>query len=647
NAVLGVSRDILARKRSEKALRESERKYRSIFEHAVEGIFQCSIDGRLLSANPALANMMGYASPEEMIAEIANVEKQFYLHKEERMRLMAHLKSRGAVIGYETRMFRQDRSIIWISLNCRALLSEDSHVIYLEGSVEDITKRKQAETALVESEAKYRSVVESPLAGFFIIQENLFRFVNRRCCEITGYTYDEFVNVIDATYAIHPDDRELAEESVARCSSSMGDVVQFDARIIQKNGMIITARFFISSTLYNNAKAISGTFIDITREKGLESQLRQAQKMEAIGQLAGGIAHDFNNILTAFNGYGSILQIKMPQGDPLRIYVDQILSAAQKASSLTQNLLTFSRQQPVNLVPLDINQTILGTEKLLRRLLTEDITFTIRLSTDPVTALMDETQIDQILFNLVCNARDAMPQGGHLYLETDLVMLDDDFKKLNGFGKSGRYACISISDTGTGMSKVTKEKIFDPFFTTKELGRGTGLGLATVYGIVKQHNGYILVQSEPMQGSAFRIYLPAIKGRIEIEEAAPIELKEGWETILVAEDSDEVRAFIKDTFDMMGYRTIGAVDGEDAVRKFHETDHIDMVVLDSVMPKKNGWEVFDEISKVAPDLKALFISGYTRDVILDKGISDKEFQFLAKPLSPSTLLEKVRSILDK
>lgn len=238
-----------------------------------------------------------------------------------------------------------------------------------------------------------------------------------------------------------------------------------------------------------------------------------------------------------------------------------------------------------------------------------------------------------------------MPQGGQLRLETDTVVLDDDFRNMHGFGDPGQYACIRLVDTGSGMDEETMKKIFDPFFTTKEVGRGTGLGLATVYGIVKQHGGYIVVQSKPHEGSRFEIYFPAVKAVVEDREQAPVDLAEGRETILVADDNAEIRALMKDVFALAGYRVMEAADGEEAVRTYAEAEPVDLVILDSVMPKKNGLKVFEEISRIKPDVKVLFISGYTSDIVLTKGVRDK-FHFLPKPLSPNTLLKKVREVLD-
>jgi two-component system, cell cycle sensor histidine kinase and response regulator CckA len=402
---------------------------------------------------------------------------------------------------------------------------------------------------------------------------------------------------------------------------------------------------FIASAL------VSGDYLmaceDITDLKRLESQLRQAQKMEAVGTLAGGIAHDFNNILTTIIGYSSLLQMNMDRSNPLKLYVDPILSATQKAADLTQSLLAFSRQQPVTLSPLDINKTIKETKRLLSRLLTEDIALHTSFTVDDTIVMADKTQIDQILFNLVTNARDAMPKGGALTIETDTVEIGGEFIRTHGFAEPGRYVMIKISDTGTGMDEATLENIFEPFFTTKEVGKGTGLGLATVYGIVKQHGGNITVESRPDHGTAFRIYLPAVRATVDQEEEKTVSIIGGGETILIAEDNEGVRHFVRDVLQKYGYETIEAMDGEDAIEKFMQHRDTDLIILDSVMPKKNGREVYEVIHGIQPSIKALFTSGYTKDIVLDKGIEDKDFDFIAKPLSPTALLQKVREILDR
>jgi signal transduction histidine kinase/CheY-like chemotaxis protein len=380
----------------------------------------------------------------------------------------------------------------------------------------------------------------------------------------------------------------------------------------------------------------------------LESQLRQSQKMEAIGTLAGGIAHDFNNILTAIIGYGSLLQMNMEAGDPRKIYADHILSSSQKAAALTQSLLAFGRKQVIELKPRKVSEVVREAEELLKRLLTEDIEFRVVRGASDMVVRADITQIAQVLMNLVTNARDAMPKGGKLTLETKAVSLGNEFIQVHGFGEAGDYAAISVTDTGIGMDHKTREKIFEPFFTTKEVGKGTGLGLSIVYGIIKQHNGYINVISEPGSGTTFVIYLPVVKTRVKEISGVREEIRGGDETILVAEDNDEVRRLAKEILTSRGYTVIESVDGEDAIRRFAEhKDEIDLLLLDVVMPRMNGKETHEAIKKTNPLVKVLFTSGYTGDVVLDKGVHDESINFISKPLSPDELLWKVREVLDK
>ena len=646
DAVLGVSTDITERKRTEKALQDSEKKYRNIFENAVEGIFQSIPEGRFISVNPALAKMFGYESPQILMDAIHDIDRQMYVVPEDAMLFRKLIDEKGSVEGFETRMYRRDGDPLWVSIAARAVYDENGCLACVEGTTEDITKRRKDEQALQESEAKYRSVVENSLVAVYIVQGGIFRFVNAPFCSLFGYSTPEIVDTMALLDIVHPDDRERVSGKTGRITPPGPGYAGYEFRAVRKDGKVITVKTMESPLLYNGAAASTGILMDITREQTLEAQLRQAQKVEAIGHLAGGVAHDFNNILTVLTGYASLLDMKMEGDDPLKAHVDQILSASRKASGLTQSLLTFSRQQPVTLLAVDINTIVQGTLELLKRLVTEDITLRTRLSHDAITIMADATQIDQILFNLVTNAMDAMKKGGTLTIETELAQLDD-FVEAHGFGKPGLYAVLSVTDTGEGMDEETREKMFDPFFTTKEVGKGTGLGLSTVYGIVRQHEGYLTVASEPGVGTSFHIYFPAVDRKImEKDEPARAGLIGGNETILVAEDDEAVRRFLVEVLGLYGYRVIQAVDGDDAVRKFAVNPLIDLMVFDSVMPNKNGREAYDEIIKMKPGSRVLFISGYTRDVVLDKGVEEKEFAFISKPLFPNDLLRAVREVLD-
>ncbi|MGO9016685.1 MAG: ATP-binding protein [Dissulfurispiraceae bacterium] len=389
--------------------------------------------------------------------------------------------------------------------------------------------------------------------------------------------------------------------------------------------------------------------IDITEKRKLEEQLRQAQKLEAIGELAGGIAHDFNNMLTAIIGYGSLLKNNLGEDGQLKPLVEHILSSAEKSANLTRQLLAFSRKQVISPKQVDLNGLITGMDRLLQSVIGEDIELQLTLSDENLFVMVDPGQAEQVFMNLITNARDAMPMGGLLSISTEKAQLNEEYGKTHDIEKMGMYALVSITDTGIGMDEKTRQRIFEPFFTTKELGKGTGLGLALVYGIVKQHNGNIYVYSEPGKGTTFKIYLPLIKSPVSQETIAEVIIpKGGTETILVSEDNEDVRLLTKKVLEQSGYKVIEAVDGEDAINKFEENKEcIQLAILDVIMPKKSGKEASDEIKKMKPDIKILYISGYTADIIHKRGILEEKTDFVSKPVTPHDLLTKIREILDR
>jgi nitrogen-specific signal transduction histidine kinase/ActR/RegA family two-component response regulator len=388
---------------------------------------------------------------------------------------------------------------------------------------------------------------------------------------------------------------------------------------------------------------------DVTERRRLEEQLRQAQQMEAVGTLAGGVAHDFNNILTGIIGYGYVLQEGLAPSDPLLDSVAQILSASERAAQLTRALLAFSRKQVLNPKPVDLNDVVRGIQQLLRRVIGEDVELSTELAAEPLVALADTGQLEQVLMNLATNARDAMPRGGFLSIATRPFDLDERYVAAHGWGTPGRYVVLSVSDTGLGMDEPTRQKAFEPFFTTKEKGKGTGLGLSIVYGIVKQHGGAIDVYSEPGKGTSFKILLPRVAAPAATASAGRVDAPpaHGTETILLAEDDAIVRTMIATVLRGSGYRVLEAVDGADALEQWAaQPSAIDMLVLDVVMPKRSGREVHDAVIAARPGTPALFLSGYTADIIHKKGIFDEGLEFLAKPLAPSELLTRIRGILD-
>lgn len=525
------------------------------------------------------------------------------------------------------------------------VLKKTNHIARLPGAARLVLARSRHRQEAREAEKRYRSLFESVPVGLFrCTTEGRLTDANPAFIRMFGCPDAAAVQTLSLAESFV--EKEDLKRWVERIRSEE-KVHDFETRLFRMDKAVIWVEMNVHTVCdsYDKPLYYEGIIQDITERKNLESQLRQALKMEAIGTLAGGVAHDFNNILTAIIGYGTLLQMQLGEDNPLRIYADQILSSSQKAAGLTHSLLAFSRKQPIALKPVKLNNIIKGTDKLLKRLLTEDITFKTVLSPDDITIMCDVTQIDQILFNLVSNARDVMPKGGELAIETRLVELDKSFIEVFGYGEPGMYALLSVSDTGSGMNEKTKEKIFDPFFTTKEVGKGTGLGLSTVYGIVKQHNGYINVYSEIDQGTTFHLFFPSTASVVSKMERPPADLEKGREKILLAEDNTEVRKLIMKVLTDNGYTVIEAADGEEAVKKFKENQDVDILLLDSVMPNKNGREAYDEMRELKPSIKALFTSGYTRDIILNEAIKAKDFHFISKPIVPLELLHRLKEIL--
>jgi two-component system, cell cycle sensor histidine kinase and response regulator CckA len=648
--ILPVSRMYQA----ERALRESEEKYRKIFENVVTGIAQVTPNGHYLSINPAFARMHGCESPEEMIRSIADAVYQPYVRPEEQKKLISLIDAQGYVEGFEAERYRTDGGRFWVLMDARAVRDAEGKPLYYEVTIQDITSRKKAEEALRKSEEQYRRIVETTAEGICVVdQDRSITYVNRRCSEMFGYSLEEMKGAKLFSFIFQED---LPDALAKRDKRELGVSDRFERRFCRKDGSTLWVHASVTSIVDDEGRLLGSfaMYTDITSRKQaeeekalLESQLRQSQKMEAIGTLAGGVAHDFNNILMAIIGFASMVQMDLDKEDPKSAYIDQILVAAERAANITHSLLAFSRKQKIDLKHLRISDIVEQTTKLLKRLLTEDIALKVKLDDRNPTILADITQIDQVLINLATNARDAMQNGGTLRIETGIANLDQEFMKLHDYGKPGDYALLAVSDTGTGMDDETKERIFDPFFTTKEVGKGTGLGLSTVYGIVKQHNGYIAVDSVLNKGTTFQVYFPIVHSQKEEASSGPAETPRGKETVLVAEDDRAVRTMIVDILRRYGYTTIEATDGVEALRLFIDNSvGINLIVCDVVMPKMNGKEVYEEIKRTHPHMKFLFTSGYTRDVILGKGLEDGTVDFMAKPIKPREFLTKVREVLD-
>jgi len=644
---LSLQDEINEHKRSEEELRKERQKFQSLSENTPFGMVLVGADGVFKYINPRFEEIFGYnqqTTPDGKTWFKQAYPDASYRHDviETWLKDSKSVKSgRGITRSFSVNCNDGTKKIVKFT---SVSLETGEFLI----TCEDITEHEIAIDALRESEERYRIAIENSNDGVAIVRGDEHLYVNKKFVEIFGYDNPEEIIGRPVSLIIHSDDREKVKEIFLIREHDEQTPERYEFRGIKKNGEALFIEVSTAIISYFGKQATLVYLRDETKRRNLEIQLSHAQKMEAIGQLAGGIAHDFNNILTALMGYGSILQLRMEQDNPLRHYVDQLLSSSQKAAKLTKSLLAFSRKEIIELKPCMLNNIIKDVEKLLARLLTEDIDLKITLSNMDLMVMADVTQVEQVLINLATNSRDAMPKGGSLNIETGHKLMDNDFISTHGYGEAGNYAHIIVSDNGHGMNDKIKDKIFDPFFTTKDASKGTGLGLSVVYGIIKQHCGYINVLSLPDQGTSFNIYLPLINLEKETEQPAPVKAKGGLETTLVAEDNIEVRKLIKEVLDENGYTVIEAGDGVEAIKKSVEHEgKIDLYILDVVMPRMNGKEVYDEIRKTKPDMKALFVSGYTGDVVIDKGIYDDTVDFISKPLLPNELLLKIRDVLDK
>jgi len=654
--VKGTFQDITDRKHAEQALRESDVRFRSLFDSMLNGFAYCRmlfengvpVDFVYLEVNGAFERLTGLKNV--VGRKVTDVIPGIREANPELFEMYGRTVSTGEPAQREQYVAPLD---MWFSISVYRP-QEGCFVAVFDV----ITERKKSEQALRESEERISLILNSTEEGIYgFDQAGSCTFCNAAGVGMLGYRSEQDLlgkNIHDlmhhtrANGTPYPKDLSLAIKVL-----SNGEYVHSDKEVLWRaDGSGFLAEYW-AHPIQRDGKTIGAvvTFIDITEHRKLEDQYRQAQKMEAIGQLAGGVAHDFNNILSAIIGYGHLSLMKLPENDPIRHYIEQILQSSERATALTQSLLTFSRKQLVKKEPVKLNSVICNFEKFLVRLLREDIEMKMRYSEEELTIVADRGQIEQVIMNLVTNARDAMPAKGRLTMETRLEVLDETFVSAHGYGRPGEYAMISVSDTGIGMDEVTQRKIFEPFFTTKEQGKGTGLGLATVYGIVKTHEGFINVYSEPGKGTVFHIYLPLVRSAEEVREPvaqAPVPLKGGTETILLAEDDESLRKMTAIVLRHVGYTVLEVENGQDAVKRFIENkDIIRLVILDGIMPVMNGKEAYREISALCPDMRCIFMSGYAEDVFTKDGILQADVEFISKPVTPSALLHTVREVLDR
>jgi two-component system cell cycle sensor histidine kinase/response regulator CckA len=799
---IGLYEDITERKTAERAQRAAEDRLRTLFENAIEGIFQTTAEGRYLSANPALARLFGYNSPAEMMDAIENIGSQLYADASRREEFKRIMNEQDHVEGFEYELIRRDGKRVWINENAHAVRDEQGKLLYYEGTVEDITERKRAEAerqasmeiirsvnptenldellraihmalknvvhaencfvalhepatdmfhfpflvdqfdatpppqkvgrsctayvfrtghamlipqpvfdqlaargevelvgtpspswlgvplrspsatigvlvvqhyqdpgaysqrdlefltsvggqialaierkrgdaALRESEARLRVLIEQLPAILWTV-DNSLRFTSAlgaglthaglRADQIVGKTMPEFFETTDATFLPITSHRRavLGEPTTFHMEWRNGSYACHAEPLRDANG---------------RCEGAICMALDVSDRKKLEEQLRQAQKMEAVGRLAGGIAHDFNNLLMVIQGHAELLTDRLKPGESLRRNAEQIQEASQRATSLTRQLLAFSRKQMLAPVVLSVHTVVSDMIKILRRLIGEDIELASVNAPDLWRVKADRSQIEQVIMNLAVNARDAMPRGGKLTIETTNVEFDNSYSRAPMVLTPGRYVMLAVTDNGCGMDPDTQAHIFEPFYTTKEKGKGTGLGLATVYGIVKQSGGYVWVYSEAGRGTTFKIYLPSVEEDVTPIESRPAAtaLPRGTETVLLVEDEEGVRELTKEYLEICGYKVLVAEDGHAAVAIVSKhSGPIDLMMTDIVMPGISGSELAQKITALRPEIRVVYMSGYTDQAIIRHGILSSDVLLLQKPFTMSTLAHKLR-----
>ncbi|MCC6796265.1 MAG: PAS domain S-box protein [Candidatus Hydrogenedentes bacterium] len=646
---LTMLRDVTEKKKAEEALRLSDIRYRSSLELAPVGIM-IHRDGVLRFANSAYAQMMGAESTEELLGRNVwdDIPKEFMPIVQARF---SEVKAkREALPPLEEQILRYDgtRIDVEISVGPTEYEGEESYIVVIR----DITERKRSEEALRTSDERFRIVSKATNDAVWdwdIVTNTVWWGDGAKT--LFGYASGEMPTTSETWMdKIHPEDRDRVIAGMAEAFASGGPLWSDEYRYVRADGAIVTVfdRAYIIRDDEGNPIRVIGAMADVSERKRLQAQLSQAQKLESVGRLAGGVAHDFNNLLTIVIGNAEFALSRLREEDPVRNEVNEIMTAAQRAADLTRQLLAFARKQIIEPRIVNVNSLVLGLEKMMHRLIGEDVVLTTMPDDRAALIKVDPGQMEQVLLNLAINARDAMPDGGHLTIEISSTDFAESHSHHGVDMEPGDYVLISVSDTGTGMDSNTLSQAFEPFFTTKEIGKGTGLGLAMCYGIVRQAGGHIWAYSELGSGTTFRIYLPrASQSGMQVGTHAALPEANGSETILVVEDEAKVREMVQKTLAAKGFKVLAAEDADDALiaaRKYG--GKIDLLLTDVVMPKVSGKELARELTKIRMDLKVLFMSGYAEDAIARHGILDEGVQFLSKPFTPQTLATKVRAALD-
>jgi len=638
----GVSRDVTERKRAEAELRASETRYRRLFEAARDGIFILDADSwEIRDVNPFLLNLLGFSRAELLGRKLWEIGplRDVLLSKVDFEELQTREFIRYENLPLETREGKH----VEVEFVSNVYISGDRKVI--QCNIRDITERKRAEAEHVRL---VTAIEQSAEAVLMTNTEGEIQYVNPAFTRITGYSRDEVLGQNPRILKSGKQDPAFYQQLWATILK--GEIWHGELINRRKDGSLYSEQMSIAPVRSAGGEVtyFIATKQDVTEHKKLEQQLIQAQKMEAVGRLAGGVAHDFNNLLTIINGYAQLLIEPISPQDPRRGHLKEILTAGERAASLTRQLLAFSRRQVLEPRVLNLNSVLADVAKMLRRLIGEDVELVATLKPDLGRVKVDPGQIEQVIMNLAVNARDAMPQGGKLFVETSNVEIDANYARSHSPMMPGKYVMVAVSDTGCGMDLETQAHLFEPFFTTKEKGHGTGLGLATVYGIVKQSGGFIWVYSVPGRGSTFKIYLPVVEEALPTAEPAevPAELAKGSETVLVVEDEGGVRSLVCEALASHGYKVLEAAGAASALEISEKyTEPIHLLLTDVVMPQTGGKELAKGFSTLHPETKVLYMSGYTDDAIVRHGILERGTSFLQKPFQPRALLLKIREVL--
>ena len=636
---------------------QSEEHYRLIAENSLDVIWTVDLEGRVSYVSPAVEKLRGYTPAEVVGLPFSAVisPSSFGVVREsmERIRAQAEGKEPEAPITAEVEQPRKDGSTVWTEVLVRVMRDDEGRPLGVLGVSRDVTKRHLAEAALRHSEARLRNIFDvAPMGIIFVDHCGRILDANPAHTRITGYSAEELRQLPDALSQLHPDEKAAARAHFASVADGEQERTAPSVwRLIRADGSTVWVRHVGVGVRAADGQLDYGVAIveDITQAKLIEERLRQAQKMEAVGQLAGGVAHDFNNVLQVIIGYTREVLAELTTHDPHYQPLTQVEGAAKRAASLTRQLLAFGRQQVLRPEPLDLREVVQGVVQMTTRLLRTQIELDYRPGPDACPVLADRGQMEQVVVNLCLNARDAMPNGGRLTVATDVVELDDEYCRTHGCARRGPYAAIRVIDTGVGMDATTLTHIFEPFFTTKEVGQGTGLGLSVVFGIVIQHGGTVSAVSEPGQGSTFTVLIPSTPtfSPTTSPTLPPTRVPGGRETILLAEDEALLRDLARRVLQQAGYTVLIAANGEEAVQVAEQhRGGIDLLLLDLVMPRRGGLQAYEDICVGHGALPCVFVSGRLYDAsglspVLGPGVA-----LLSKPYERNELLLLVRQTLD-